>query len=345
MDKGIHDRRGYTNLDAAKFFMSLLIIVIHTRPFARISFAVDFLTADVIARIAVPLFYGISGFLLFGRLEYEDGKVKPCPGNWKLLVRSVMRNAVVYVICSVAYILFSLPSWYASGWWGMPMVRSCIISFFFSGSHYHLWFLLAMIYAVPLLAVVLRFVPVRKLIPVITVCWLVECRIYSYDWISEGLPVMEWLYSRFPIFFDATFRTLPLLGLGALAAKIPAARSSSAYARGALAGVLLNGAEATLLLCLTPNEAHFSYLLTTPLTAYCLLRWLLMRQQMGISGQYAAFLRKLSLWIYCIHPMVIQLLTDAGLDGGLLRWLAVTLLSAAASVGAVALGCTLRPAK
>ena len=225
------------------------------------------------------------------------------------------------------------------------MVKSCIISFFLSGSHYHLWFLLAMIYAVPLLAVVLQFVPIRKLPPVLAVCWLVECRIYSYDWIAEGLPVMEWICSRFPIFFDAAFRALPLLGLGALAAKLPAVRNSSTYARGALAGVLLNGVEATLLLCLTPNEAHFSYLLTTPLTAYCLLRWLLMRQQLGISGQHAVLLRKLSLWVYCIHPMAIQLLTVAGLEGGLLRWLAVTLLSVAVSVGAVTLIRAMRRAK
>ena len=48
MDKVIHNRRGYTNLDAAKFLMSLLIIVIHTRPFAQISFAVDFLQYTIL---------------------------------------------------------------------------------------------------------------------------------------------------------------------------------------------------------------------------------------------------------------------------------------------------------
>lgn len=50
------------SLDVAKFVCALLVIIIHTRPFTGLSDVIDFYLVDVIARIAVPLFFAISGY-------------------------------------------------------------------------------------------------------------------------------------------------------------------------------------------------------------------------------------------------------------------------------------------
>lgn len=67
-------RKQYAALDLMKFFAAILIIVIHTSPFADVSFALDFGFRSIIATIAVPFFFCASGFLFFVKLETLTSK-------------------------------------------------------------------------------------------------------------------------------------------------------------------------------------------------------------------------------------------------------------------------------
>lgn len=67
-------QRCFFSLDIAKFICALLVIIIHTRPFAECSGIIDFYLGDVAVRIAVPLFFAISGYLFFSSLCYRNGK-------------------------------------------------------------------------------------------------------------------------------------------------------------------------------------------------------------------------------------------------------------------------------
>lgn len=71
----------FFSLDVAKFICALLVIIIHTRPFSVLSDIIDFYLVDVIARIAVPLFFAISGYLFFYGLHFQDGKIVNCAEN------------------------------------------------------------------------------------------------------------------------------------------------------------------------------------------------------------------------------------------------------------------------
>lgn len=66
-------KKMYTNLDLAKFLCALLVIVIHTAPMVNHTIAHIYIS-DVLCRVSVPLFFGISGFLLFGQMVWENGK-------------------------------------------------------------------------------------------------------------------------------------------------------------------------------------------------------------------------------------------------------------------------------
>lgn len=69
------NRKTYDSLDFIKWVSALLIVIIHTNPFHGIE-VLNFYIKDVLARIAVPLFFAISGFLFFRRIrEWENCEI------------------------------------------------------------------------------------------------------------------------------------------------------------------------------------------------------------------------------------------------------------------------------
>lgn len=210
-------KHNYTSFDIAKLFCALLVIVIHTSPLAGCSAIADFYLTKVLAGIAVPLFFAMSGYLFFGKLILEDGKIKRCVENRSRLRNYLKRIGILYLTWSAVYLLYQLPQWHASGWWGLYVIKDYLVSFLLSGSYYHLWYLLALIYAVPLLYFLLTFVKKDKLVWICAAGWLVECLLYSYRWLGmEGVEPLKWLTSHFDILFCAAFRAVPLLGIGVL---------------------------------------------------------------------------------------------------------------------------------
>ena len=73
------------------------VICIHASPADGASAWVRFYVTDVMARIAVPLFYGMTGYLFFGRLLYENGRIKACTENRRRLLRQTLRTATLYL--------------------------------------------------------------------------------------------------------------------------------------------------------------------------------------------------------------------------------------------------------
>ena len=108
----------FLSIDIEKFICALLVITIHTRPFSGISDILDFYLSDVIARIAVPLFFAISGYFFFRSLRYENGKIVNCTSNRKRLFKHLKRLGLLYVGFALFYTILQLPEWYRVGWWG-----------------------------------------------------------------------------------------------------------------------------------------------------------------------------------------------------------------------------------
>ena len=94
--KTMEQKRGYPNLDAAKFLCALLIVVIHTSPLQNASPLVHFYVNDVITRVAVPLFFAMSGFLFFRKLDFVDGKIAGTKRNFTCIVKATRKNVLLY---------------------------------------------------------------------------------------------------------------------------------------------------------------------------------------------------------------------------------------------------------
>jgi surface polysaccharide O-acyltransferase-like enzyme len=187
-----------------------------------------------------------------------------------------------------------------------------------------------MIYAVPLLYVLLRLLPLNKVCWIATLLWIGECLTYSYAWIgSSRLPLVSFVLARMPIVFDAAFRAVPLLTAGAVIALNPPEWYRKKTYFLCAAAFLSCAAEATALYMFSPNEDKYSYLFSTPMLAFSWLFCIIQARDGWIPKAGAGMLRNMSLTIYCIHPLVIEAVKTCGVSGGIRKWLVVTILSVA----------------
>lgn len=321
----------FLSIDMAKFICALLVITIHTRPFSDMSDILDFYLSDVIARVAVPLFFSISGYFFFHSLRYENGKIVNCTSNRKRLFKQLKRLGFLYVGFALFYTIVQLPEWYRVGWWGMTAVKDSFVSFFFRGSYYHLWYLLAIIYALSLAYLLFSCVSIRYCGITILALWCIECLLYSYNWIGlTASSSLNWLTNHFPIVFDAVFRAVPLVGVGIVAMQHPFQRRNQTIFSAAFSAIACI-AEASILHFCTPNSESYSYLIFTPVMSYFVLQVLLI---MPIKERptLGKLLRNSSLLIYCIHPFFIEIFTAAGVTSPPLMCFLVTACSIFASL-------------
>ena len=78
----------YNSLDILKFVLSILIMVIHT--------GIDKTIISPLLRIAVPLFFIISSFFFFSKINSISEKEKPAA-----LLRFVKRNLGLYLFWAI----------------------------------------------------------------------------------------------------------------------------------------------------------------------------------------------------------------------------------------------------
>ncbi len=315
----------YSNLDYAKWVCALLVIVIHTTPLEGISEVAAFYLHDVLARVAVPLFFAISGFGFFGKLRYCDGKIARCKENRVRLFQYLRSIFLLYIVWSAVYFIYRLPEWYQSGWWGWTLVKDYLIGFLFRGSHYHLWYLLSLLYAVPILYILLSFMSRRRFAFLVLPLWLVECALTPYSWLGvEQVPSLVQVVSTIPVPVHAVFRTVPLLGMGMFAGCQRQTGRAGKYATPACVFGALWVVEASLLY-FSPLRKSTMVVTSTLFFTYFLLRTLLQAPQ-SCRTDVGKVLRYGSIVVYCAHPLILDLCRRTFEAANYVYWLVGTIV-------------------
>ena len=120
-------KKSFAALDAFRLIAALLVVAIHTSPLASLSPDADFLLTRVAGRLAVPFFFMVTGCFLL-----NDGGVR----------RFLGRTARLYALSIALYLPLNL---YAGGMSAIEWLRGLLIE----GTFYHLWYLPAVLLAVP----------------------------------------------------------------------------------------------------------------------------------------------------------------------------------------------------
>lgn len=214
------EKKSYAVLDVMKFVSALLVIAIHCAPFIQINEDVNFIFVQVFARLAVPFFFITSGFLFFRKIDARKGWKDP--SNVKQLKHYWLRILRVYAVWSVLYLPLLAYSWYQGGFDASTLVR-LLRDFLFNGTYYHLWFLPALLLAIPFVYVLYTTCKKRTMLIVTLLLYIIGMLFNIYGSLLVDVPVVSTIVkgyesalvtTRNGIFFGPIFITLGIFAKG-----------------------------------------------------------------------------------------------------------------------------------
>lgn len=191
------------------------------------------------------------------------------------------------------------------------------------GSHYHLWYLLYLIYSLPLFWIVLRTIKQKYLLLTASVLWAVEIVLYAYRFFLP--PAVD----RLLFLFDENSTIgviLPLLILGSVIA-----RGKSRSKKFMIISLIVSASAllAEVLILKKLGVTSFSYLIFTFPTAYFAFNLILSANiSLKINSKYPAMM---STVVYCVHPIFVEAFADA-VKSSVMRFFITLLLSIATAL-------------
>lgn len=288
-------KKGFAALDDARFAAALLVIAIHTSPLMSVSADGDFFLTRVLARLAVPLFFMVSGYFL-GR------------NGWRRLPHFAQKTALYYAVSIVLYLPLNL---YQGGWDAAGVVRSLL----FDGTLYHLWYFPAVLLGA-FLASHLARMGLRCALPMAGVLYLFGLLGDSYYGLAVQLglePMFSALFHVFSYTRNSLFFAPLFLLLGAAGRRF----STRTAALGLTLCFAAMTAEGFALhrLGWQRHDSMYVFLPLCMLFLFSLLR--------GADAGQNPRLRRVSILVYILHPWWIVLVRGAAgvlhLDGLLVQ--------------------------
>ena len=301
-------------VDLAKFFMAILVVALHVPPFHFVSPALDHALTYGLTRIAVPYCFVATAYYLFRKMV--AGTI-----DRAVLGRYVRRIARVYLLWSLIYLpliavqIVQDPAGIGHGLWS-ALHHAIVIH-----TYPHLWFLYALLLAVPLLAFLLA-----RGLRLCTVFW---CAVASYAIAVMGSSEPALYHAYAPQHVQDIFAALrqiflscgnPLtvapvfLLIGASLAWHPPQIGTRRLVVLLAAAAVLFAAEAAWAIPRGLPDAELGYYASLVPLLYLLFE-LTRRIRLPESGIYL-HLRRLSMFLYCIHPWWIWILAGSGILPG-----------------------------
>lgn len=311
------EARGYPAIDGFRLVCAWLVITIHTAPLADVSATADFLLTRVLARIAVPFFFMVSGFFVL-------------PRGRSAVRRFLKQTALLYAAAIVLY----LPINFYMGTFQHSDAATLLRLVATLGTMYHLWYLPAVLLGMIVSHWLRHVFGCYGALGIAALLYLIGLGGDSYYGLVEHWPVFEEIYSLvFQIFGytrNGLFFAPMFLLLGAALAQRPPALSRRAAAVGACFSLLLMTIEALWLRALDWPR-HDSMTLVLPLLMVCLFTLLL-----HFRGHRLPLAADTAMLVYILHPLMILVVRFGArlthtqalfVDNAFVHFLIVSLLS------------------
>lgn len=331
--------KSYAAIDYFRLIAALLIIAIHTSPLASYSETGDFILTRIVARVAVPFFFMVSGFFLISEYNYDTGK----------LISFLKKTAFIYGIAILIYIPLNIYNDYFKMDYLLPNIIKDIV---FDGTFYHLWYLPASMLGAGIAWYLLKRLDYAKSLAVLSALYIIGLFGDSYygliehiSFLKEGFGLLFQIsdYTRNGFFFAPVFFLL-----GGLIADSQNKLSFGKSICGFGISFALMFAEAMLLhhFQLQRHDSMYVFLLPS--------MYFLFSSLLHFKGKRHVSLRTASLLVYIIHPMMIVVirmiakllhLQNILVDNSLVHYLAVCVSSLAFSVAATFLWEKYKPKK
>lgn len=300
----------YQNLDLFRFLSSIMIIILHVRPFFAVSAETDMAINNIIGRICVPFFFLISGYF-----AAKQEQKKPD------YIRSYIRSMIpVYLLWSAVYLPWSLSlaAPYIEQVQGMlpaalPFVvqrllllllipLAVIIALLYSGVYYHLWYFPALLLSMLVLRWWKRKHSLKVLLAVSFVLLLFGATETYYGFCGQFFQsLLHYYYAVFFTTRNFLFFALFYVTLGYYMGKQQQPASSLCFLKLLLSIAALIGEG--LLLQTTERLDSNILLACVPLVYY--LFSCLLYTNIRLSWISELPFRTISKYYYLVHPLMI----------------------------------------
>ncbi len=287
----------YNLFDLAKFILSFLVGAIHLHPIKAISKNIDFYFNNTVCRLAVPLFFTISGFLLFNKLnKLEENNRK------KQMSKYLKRIFIMYTIWSLIYFI---P--YVISTREHFSILKFIAHYLIDGPFIQLWYLQALLVAAFATFVCNHFLGIKKTMVVSTIFYMIGLMLVPYypifDGIIEKIPIISDLFNldivegnerimgRNGITFGMFF-----FDLGAFLSTYPAKYNKKTNFIAIICSIILLFVETTIIKKI--GSTYFALQISLIACTFFIFNYLV-NNKCKINN--TIILRKLSILIYLIH--------------------------------------------
>ena len=311
--------RTYKGIEIFRVVAAFLVVAIHTSPLAGYSGTADFVFTRVIARVAVPFFFMVTGYFV---LSKGTG-----------VRRFLKKTAIIYAASAALYLPINVYAGHLQGWGLLDLVQQV----FFEGTFYHLWYLPAALLGAWLTSLLMRRTSRGVCAAIVTALYVLGLLGDSYWGLIEGVPGVSSAYSALFALMGYTRNGLffaPMFMFLGAEMRMAKRRSVGFEAAGLVLSFALMLAEA-LNARAQGWQRHDSMYVLLPFVMYFLFA-LLSR----VKGSVRLPLGSFSLLVYVLHPAVIIVVRGAArflglwdilVENSLGHYVAVCIGSAAAA--------------
>ena len=291
--------REYKGIDVFKFIMALFVVVLHTQPLYGINSWMNFLTAAVISRMAVPFFFAASGFLLQKQVSVNE------TGAREVLGRYIRKIIGVYCIWTVVYMPIIIYDKILSS--DDALNRSILMvlrDFVFVGSYAHLWYLPSAAVGIIVVYTLKKYVGERGTAVILLGLFLAGLLTQSYFGllayaVDSGSILWKMMKAvkkvmvtcRNGVFFGSIF-----IYMGTWMAKSDFTLKKYKAVIGLAVSILLFYMEAAWLRTVGFVREEDMYLMLLPSVFFLTV----LAVQTSVNGE-TVFLRRMSMYIYYVH--------------------------------------------
>ena len=168
------------NIDVARFVVSFLVIAIHISPFININQDINFFFTRVLGRIAVPLFFMITGYFVIDGCLKDKSKLK----------KYTIKILKIYLFCIILY----LPINIYMGKFNNISIFSIVKDILINGTLYHLWYFPALILGIWITYYFIKKLGNRKTFIIVIVLYIIGLLGDSYYGLTQNVYILSYIH-------------------------------------------------------------------------------------------------------------------------------------------------------
>lgn len=308
------NKLNYQNLNILKYISSILIIILHLRPFLNYSNELDLAFNNIITRICVPIFFIITGYFVAKKEKVNENYIKeyirktiPLYFVWSLLYIPVIIGTIIKYLPTIneyiSKINITLPFLIILSIILLPII--VLVALCYTGVYYHLWYFPAIIFSLIVLKKWKQKFNIKYLLIISFILLLFGATETYYGVLP--LSIKRTLSYYYNIFF--TTRNFLFFGLFYVVLGYYIGTKEKAYSKYCFLKLIVSFFLLTFeaILLHDTDRLNSNILLSCiPLTYYLFISSIYITNSMKLDFQFGTY----SKYYYLIHPMAIFVISS-----------------------------------